>query len=217
MAWDKEFFSQGWNSFPHPPHPQHHVYICLMVSGFLKWLILKQFGLDFIIMVALPFLTKSCWEQQILKTYTKQPRMFQADYSFTFNKASVDFSKCWSRSQMKKKKKVGGKYVGGKKKGKRKAIILCPCSIMHRMLWPKIINRHKGWQLVIWLYDCTCKVSFIWSQNLIKMDNVWNVQSYLNYDQKKPRFNLGSKLYTGQSRWVWLLDEIQVISNSENL
>lgn len=126
MAWDKEFvgffFSQGWNFFPHLPCPQHHVYICLMVSGFLKWLILKQFGPDFIIMAALPFLTKSHWEQQILDIYTKQSRVFQADYPFTYNKASVDFSKCWSRSQIKKKKveKVGEKIRGRREKKKEK-------------------------------------------------------------------------------------------------
>lgn len=71
---------------------------------------------------------------------------------------------------------------------------------MCRMLWPEIINRHKGWQLVIWLYDCTCKVSFIWSQNLIKMANIRRVQSYLKYDQKKAHLNHGSKHPTEQIR-----------------
>lgn len=190
MAWDKEFVIFPRGETPSPP-PQHRFHICLVVPGFLKWLILEQFGPDFVIMVALTFPVKSHWELQILSTHTKQPKVFQADYPLTFSNTSVDFSKYWPRSQIKKKKK---------------AIILCPCSIMYRMLWPEIINRHKGWQLVIWLYDCTCKVSFNWSQNLIKMANVRKVQSYLNYDQKKPGFNLGSKLHTGQSRWVWLLE-----------
>jgi len=38
---------------------------------------LKQFGPDFVIMVVLTFLVK---ELQILSTYTKQPKVFQADY-----------------------------------------------------------------------------------------------------------------------------------------